>query len=553
MSSFDSKGQEVISCDLCSHPTHQHFCNDCQTSLCTDCVSEHVDKLKSQTHDIVPFKDRKQELIFTPCPFHQGQRCEAHCKQCDVNVCIKCILGNHASHPVLEMAEAIKKKKDEIEQETHEIQSVIIPKFRKEKEKSKSNILESEARCAELRKEVEIHRKLWHQEVDEVFDKMISKIKFMTDKHITALKIHQSKLRSMLPNMFQTIEKNREILKNYSASALTDHKSRLHEFQDIPSVIDITIHELNTITNKGTELSIELGDFRASLTQMTLTGPTDDVSTGSLKALSEKATVVANIPTKLKNLRSLECVGADEAWVSGEDKTVRCFDIHGSERDAVTTTCPIAPNDIAVNQHGELLYCDGHNKTVNIVRNYKTETLFTTPQGWHPDGLCCTRSGDILVSLGTTDFQSRKIVSYEGTTLKQEMDKDDHGNPIFKGGEYALYVAENNNGDICASDQNADSLVVMDNSGKIRFRYDGTPVRKDNHFSPRQIATDSLSQIIVADARNNSLHILDQNAQMLRYVEDSLLERPIGLSVDSQGRLWVGLLSGDIKVIQYIK
>ncbi|XP_056001869.1 uncharacterized protein LOC130048822 [Ostrea edulis] len=77
------QAQEVITCDLCVKPTQQ-FCNNCQLSLCVDCVSKHVDKLKYQQHDIVHFKDKKIQFVFPECEFHSSQRCEVHCHQCDV-------------------------------------------------------------------------------------------------------------------------------------------------------------------------------------------------------------------------------------------------------------------------------------------------------------------------------------------------------------------------------------------------------------------------------------------------------------------------------------
>jgi hypothetical protein len=101
-------------------------------------------------------------------------------------------------------------------------------------------------------------------------------------------------------------------------------------------------------------------------------------------------------------------------------------------------------------------------------------------------------------------------------------------------------VVENKNGDIVASDGNARAVVVMDKSGKVRFRYDGTPARRKMSFAPTQIVTDSMSQIIVADQNNACLHILDQNGQFLRCVDNCGLDDAYGLSVDSEGRLWVG-------------
>jgi hypothetical protein len=138
--------------------------------------------------------------------------------------------------------------------------------------------------------------------------------------------------------------------------------------------------------------------------------------------------------------------------------------------------------------------------------------------------------------------------------VTQEIDRDEDGEPIYKGGKYSLYVVENNNGDVCASDRNANTVVVVNKSGRVRFRYDGTPAKRKKPFYPKHIVTDTTSQIIVAFYNNNSLHILDQNGQFLRCVDNCGLVHPVGLSVDSEGRLWVGLQdSGEVKVIQYMK
>ncbi|XP_078330449.1 protein brain tumor-like [Crassostrea virginica] len=99
-------------------------------------------------------------------------------------------------------------------------------------------------------------------------------------------------------------------------------------------------------------------------------------------------------------------------------------------------------------------------------------------------------------------------------------------------------MSDNNNGDVCVSDSNANTVVVVDKTGRVRFRYNGTPARREISFAPRGIVTDAFSQIIVADRNNKCLHILDQNGQFLRCVDDCRLDCPHGLSVDSEGRLW---------------
>lgn len=140
--------------------------------------------------------------------------------------------------------------------------------------------------------------------------------------------------------------------------------------------------------------------------------------------------------------------------------------------------------------------------------------------------------------------------------ITQEIHKDEKGKPIFEEGKirHALFIMENNNGDVCISDDNAGVLIVVNLAGKVRFRYDGKPARENNQFSPRNIVTDSLNYIIVADNRNSCLHIIDQDGQFLTCVDNCEVDNVHALSVDDEGRLWAGLLkSGEIKVKQYLE
>ncbi|XP_078309522.1 uncharacterized protein LOC144617928 [Crassostrea virginica] len=112
-------------------------------------------------------------------------------------------------------------------------------------------------------------------------------------------------------------------------------------------------------------------------------------------------------------------------------------------------------------------------------------------------------------------------------------------------------ITENTNGDICVSDWNAKTVTMVDRTGRVRFRYDGTPTGIKKSFDPIGIVTDSLSQIIVSDFKNDCIHIIDKNGKFLKCVENCGLHKPWILSVDSEGRLWVALAVEDaIKVIK---
>lgn len=266
--------------------------------------------------------------------------------------------------------------------------------------------------------------------------------------------------------------------------------------------------------------------------------------------------VLTNVPLKGEKPRRLACTSLDRVWMCGNGKLIKCVDINGSVRSAVKSTCLDFPGDIAINRQGELLYTDAAHRTVNIVRQGKTETLVVTPELWHPQGLCCTTSGDVLLSMFTSTIRPFIIARYEGKRLAQIIKRDERSCPIFQTGKHALIVTENTNGDVVTSDQNADKVVVVSKSGKVRFRYNSKPAGGEK---PGHVVTDSAGHIIVADSNNTCLHILNQDGLQMNYVDYSethYIYTLRGLSLDGMDRLWLGLNTSTehskLKIIQYM-
>lgn len=73
----------------------------------------------------------------------------------------------------------------------------------------------------------------------------------------------------------------------------------------------------------------------------------------------------------------MACFGENEAWVSGNNKTITRIDIHGSVKETIVTNCRFWPNGITATGQGELIYSDCNRRKVNIVRQGKIETLIT--------------------------------------------------------------------------------------------------------------------------------------------------------------------------------
>ncbi|XP_062568494.1 uncharacterized protein LOC134281339 [Saccostrea cucullata] len=543
--------QEVIICDICHEDATYQFCHSCQVKLCGNCINEHVNAEKLLPHDIVPFTKRNEKVVSRLCEIHPGQKCEACCHQCDVLICMKCVIASHQSHQIEEIPSAYLDNMKKINLDTDELQKILdLDKEQSDARESniKDRIAKTSANFEELERELEHPRSLWHQEVYEIFDKHKTLIKSLKEKAVISLVEQNLHPNRVTQKMLQTIKENKDILRSKTVSKVVNYISKPHGYQDIPVDIDVAIPSLKITTDQGKELSIELGEHKATLTQTTPFSPNSDTSISSFG----KFCVIADIQTPLSCIDAISCVGSDEAWIAGTSNVILRFDkLSGSVKESIKITGE--PADMSVTQQGELIFTDFANKSVTIVKHGMTETLIKAPLGWRAYGLCCTNNGDILVSMNTEDERQHKIVRFQGKVVKQEIEKDLDGNHIFQRGGYILYLAENTNGDICASDGNAKKVVVVDATGIVRFRYNGYGARGKKYFSPEQIATDSMSQIIVTDQKNDCLHILDQNGHFLQCVDYCGLDAPGGLSVDSKGRYWVGLHSGKLKMISLLK
>ena len=141
---------------------------------------------------------------------------------------------------------------------------------------------------------------------------------------------------------------------------------------------------------------------------------------------------------------------------------------------------------------------------------------------------------------------------YSGSTEKQTLQWDDQGKKLYTSGfqNNTKYIVENRNLDICVADCEAGAVVVVSAAGKLRFRYTGPP----SSFKPRGVTIDSQANILTSDGNNHSIHIVDQDGHLLRYIDNCGLQDPWGLCVDSKDNFFVAeRYTCRVKKLQYYK
>ncbi|XP_048748913.2 uncharacterized protein LOC125661075 [Ostrea edulis] len=536
---MDPRAQDVILCDLCETDPLQYCCEHCDINLCTDCVSKHLSDF-SKKHEIAPYHLHKK---FTPsyskCLKHTDEDCKLYCENCDIPVCSTCALfREHKGHDISDVLEKLGSKKQLIQKDLEELENKISPRYKEISSAVQTEKAEVETNYGKLATTADQQGEVWHREVTAIVNKRKADIVETKTKHISVLDKHTDEITHRMTEINQVILEMKNILDTNDISLTSTYKSRNDEFNKLPPTIKVTLPSLSTPTINTEKLNEMFG----SLTLLSVT------TVGSLLAAPR---LTATIDTGYNTLYNVSCLSEDQVWTRGFSKTMKLLNLQNKLLTSIQTKSGNAPEDMAVTRDGDLVYTDYHNKTVNLIKNKKIRTVITL-QGWRPCNVCCTASNGLLVTMYSNDLKQSKVVRYSGSTETQTIQFNDKGRSLYSSDYQEKSISENKNLDICVADSEARAVVVVNQSGKLRFRYTGLPSNTKESFTPVGITTDSLSHILTADYHNHHIHILDQDGQFLRYIHCDL-ERPLGLCVDIRDNLFVAECNtAKVKKIQYL-
>ncbi|XP_048765813.2 uncharacterized protein LOC125673317 [Ostrea edulis] len=477
-----------------------------------------------------------------------------YCEKCDIPVCSTCVTsGKHKGHDISDILEKLIAKTESLQKDVEELETRIYPRYEEMASDVQTEKAELERKYGKLTTEADEQGEILHREITAIINQRKSAIAEMKTKHLDALNKNTEEITQKMTELKQIMSDLKSILKSNDASLTSTYKSRNSEFRTLPPKVRVTVPSFSAQKIKKDQLNEMFGSV-SSLSINTEHGDTmksaEAASSPTVKPLLDDPRLTATIHTGYKHLFSVSCLSEDQVWTGGNNEIMKLLNLQRKLLTSIQTKSGYIPTDIAVTRDGDLVYTDYDYKTVNLVTNKQIQTVITL-QGWRPLYVCCTAANDLLVTMVSDDGEQSKVVRYSGSIEKQHIQFDDQGRPLYSPGYYK-YLSENRNLNICVADRSAKAVVVVNQSGKLRFRYIGHPSNTDHSFTPRGIATDSQSHILTTDRNNNRIHILDQDEQFLRYIHCDL-RYPWGLCVDIRDNLFLAeCRTAKVKKIQYL-
>nr|XP_019930776.2 uncharacterized protein LOC109621181 [Crassostrea gigas] len=547
--------QDVLRCHLCETPGPPMYCDICQIHLCVACVGKHLLD-ESKEHKVVTFKKRG----FSPeCSKHSKKFCELYCEQCDIPICVQCISsGDHLGHKQVEILKTLKTKKEELEKELHELEKSIYPKYKDILSKTTLQIDDLHKNSKKLTTALDKHGECLHTEIDIAINKLKSDVNEMESKHLVVLDKQENEIKASISEIEKSTADLKKLLNSNEVDLVFTYKSRNDKFRKLPPKLTVSLPEFTPQKIDKDQIYQQIGCLSALTIKTEEHGYTMDYpgaeSSPPSRPIIDVPWIITDIKTEYgesNRLRGVSCLSNDELWTRGRDNMIRLYNLHGKLVKSIKTKSGNMPCDIAVTQRNALLYTDTSDRTVNLVENTQIQTVIRLP-GWYPLYVCSTSSGDLLVVMITEDKTQAKVVRYFGSTEKQTIQYDGKGQPLYSSDIYPKLIVENRNLDICVADSMAGAVVVVNQAGKLRFKYTGPTSTTKKPFKPVGITKDSHSRILTADCVNHRIHILDQDGQFLRYIDNCHLLYPYGICVDTRDNLFVAENeTGKVKKFQY--
>ncbi|XP_052688813.1 uncharacterized protein LOC128167248 [Crassostrea angulata] len=541
----------------------QFYCNHCHLRVCKQCKDEHQKSLETQTHEVVPYTQRKRQLPVEKCKDHPTKDIDMLCEDCQIPVCSKCAIQNHRRHALNDLETIYSEKLTLCLDEIYKIHQYFLPTSHDIQENIKDNLKEIKATIDKIRASIKAEAEFLKRLVDTVASDEIERVNNMEESLEEKLKSQDKTYQdyiSYLEDLAREFHGYLSSTKVQSNPLILSQPDQL-KIQPIPKTI-IPVHPAFTAGQYSKE------DVTKLLGRVTVpdTKPENrkikpmETATTQLKPTEqqrkqdrEKSAMKLSLSSSVTKVREYTVPGvysvyhislgkSGRIWASDECGSLVQTDLLGNLLQKIQTGGGYEGYHTAT-EDKDIIFTDRKNKFINRIKPDNTITKFIKTRDWEPISLHSSHiNGDILV--GMIKGREAKVTRYNKAGEEiQNIQWYNNGQELYI---HPHYITENINGDICTSDNKKRAVVVVNKSGQHRFSYTG----QGSGFHPSGICTDLLGHILVGNdplldkfyiPSDNTVNLLDQDGQFLFLILPLL---PMvwfyhGLCVDDENNLHV--------------
>ncbi|KAK3088537.1 hypothetical protein FSP39_020271 [Pinctada imbricata] len=491
----------------------------------------------------IPSSARAAEALGS-CKIHSGQKYEQCCEKCLIPVCAKCKKELHRSHPCKDIPELIDSLKETLSLELNELRFSVIPCFVETLNDEQNLPEEFKLQVDRVRNKIQAqHQKIAAQN-DRLLQESLQALSDLEKKTDTQL-LNDETLEKKLSKLLRLSDKYEEQI------GTSDFQGFLIFMRERPKIEDLMVLPEATVPQPPTFIpgKIDKENLAKQFGDLQLKEERSDMQKRiSKKNILSEPYLLDTIETDVhESLYGLRCTERNRAWIRGSNSVVQMIDKTGKVWDKIDTMDgENEPNDLAISKKGDVVITNWIDNRIQRVASENTPIEMMNTEDWIPRGICFGNDGTFYVTL-QRGWEAKVQWNKGLGEAEEDFQYDENGRQYFR---LPWQITVNKiNGDVCVSDTGRNMVIVLEKTGKLRFFYDGP----FTDFHPRDLCTDELGHILVADIDNNSVHIIDETGQFLANLNtraDNLV-LPFTLSIDSENNLWIG--ERDTKKIKVVK
>ena len=519
------------------------YCANCSINYCDSCTKKHNKNPIFKNHQMID----KSEQTSTDalCSVHKGEHVKFFCRSCQRAACTLCVVNAHERHDVMDLTDALKSHRGDIESLLRSVETKIQQLNEREKELNdirnaslaacEQAELAIKERTQELLEEIRAQEKSLLKELSERREAKVKRIGADIDR----LTYQLAKACSLQEFASGTAKRNLDYKNNMRLMAI--HEELIERMRTVGDVElgnnDHTLHNITTFLPGRQEPKVgrlEELEGTASMLHKTVVAKIPSQKVSAKRILSSDTAVredieraaMAEDPKLILHIKKVgsgkneirDPVGAaclpngNIVVAEWGNKRLHVFDSTGTSVSIIGSQ-QIEPQGVAVTQMGNIMVADENNKRIEVFHE-KGKSLAKWGLGhlFCPCGIAMSPNGNCVITdiaeHAVSIFESEnKVIKRFGTRGK--------GNLQFNN---PLYVAIGPNSDIYVSDSDNHCIKVFNDEGQFQFKF-GSEGTGDGQFKyPRGVTYHPDGYVIVADRNNNRVTMFSSTGRFIRHV-----------------------------------